>query len=143
MVDFRWSDAWILFAAGLASSRSERAGMATLAEVIGAADAVQHAIATREELSGALARLSRARHLAVEGETVRLLPSGQALFAEASRAGRGLDVQQEALGRLLDARRWVPIEDPDTGSEADAAFLPEEAYDEAVRRYHASLKRRR
>ena len=51
---FLWSDAWLLQAVALAA----RQAPATLAEVIGAADAVQHALLTDDELHGGLVRLT-------------------------------------------------------------------------------------
>src|SRR5690348_3409317 len=54
MPQFLWSDAWLLQAIVLASG----AGPATLAQVIGAADAVNHALLTSDELHGGLLRLT-------------------------------------------------------------------------------------
>jgi hypothetical protein len=53
---FLWSDAWLLQAIAVAS----RHRRATLAEVLAAADSVNHALPTDEELHGALLRLTTA-----------------------------------------------------------------------------------
>ncbi len=52
---YLWSDAWLFQAIGMASQR----GPATLAEVLAAADDVNHALPTDEELHGALVRLTQ------------------------------------------------------------------------------------
>lgn len=50
--DFRWSDAWLLLAVGGVGE-----GPAALAQVLAVADAIQHAILSRQELNGGIARL--------------------------------------------------------------------------------------
>ncbi len=54
MTQFLWSDAWLFQSIALAS----QSGPATLSQIIGAADAVNHALPTADELHGALARLT-------------------------------------------------------------------------------------
>ena len=54
-IRFRWSDAWLLLAVGLAANT----GSTTLAAVIAAADNIQHAIMTKSELDGGVERLAR------------------------------------------------------------------------------------
>jgi hypothetical protein len=51
---FLWSDAWLLQAIAIASQQ----GPASLADVIAAADAVNHALPTSDELHGGLLRLT-------------------------------------------------------------------------------------
>ena len=53
MTQWTWNDAWILTATSLVHKR----GGATLAEIIGAADVLSHAIPTAGELSRAFSRL--------------------------------------------------------------------------------------
>ncbi len=53
MSQWAWNDAWILTATSLVHKR----GGATLAEIIGAADVLSHAIPTAGELSRAFSRL--------------------------------------------------------------------------------------
>jgi hypothetical protein len=56
---FLWSDAWILTAVAVAS----REKPAELWQVLAAADALDHSLPLDEELHGAFARLTAARHV--------------------------------------------------------------------------------
>jgi hypothetical protein len=53
---FLWSDGWLLQAIAIASRQK---GSASLSEVIEAADSVNHALPTSNELHGGLVRLTR------------------------------------------------------------------------------------
>src|SRR5215210_1519515 len=73
---FLWSDAWLLLAIGYSNEK----GASSLARVIGAADAIQHAVLTREEVDGGLFRLGTAGYVTVRGEKVRLTQQGRAIL---------------------------------------------------------------
>ena len=76
-IPFRWSDAWLL----LAVVWSTRGGQssASLDEVIGAGDAIDHAIFNFEELDGGIARLGAGNLIVVDGGTFHLSSDGKSL----------------------------------------------------------------
>ena len=131
---FRWSDAWLLLAADLAVTGS---GPAALARVIGAADAIQHAILTKEELDGGLGRLGRAGYLRFDSAGVRLTGAGRALVRRAERAGRTYAAQQEALERLIGAPPWTAHYDARDARGSEPEVLTQAEYDAAVRDYYS------
>lgn len=130
------SDAWLLMAAGLA----DRVGRLTLDQVIGAADAVQHAVPTREELNGAIGRLSRAGHVKWSSRGLRLTPAGRELFARSEREKRDtLRTQQQALERLLGVTSWSPRAEPRPAAGEEREVIGEQEYRQAVREYRRAL----
>ena len=137
--EFRWADAWLLLAAGLAHS----AGRDTLAHVIGAADAIQHTIPTKAELDGGISRLRRAGYLEFSPDGVRPTEAGRTVLAQAERAGRQLLRQQDAVERLLGARAWAPGYDPLAARGGEPELLTAEEYDAAVRGYFRTVGHRR
>jgi hypothetical protein len=129
---FRSSDAWILFAIKLAAD----AGLTGLSGVIAAADAVQHAIVTKEELDGGLGRLSRAALIVLMPDRVDLTQAGNSLLARAARPGAVLLERQRAGELALGARPWQPGERPaDARLPGEPEMLTLAEYQGAVRRY--------
>src|SRR5512145_3214525 len=114
-VEFRWSDAWLLLAIGYAAEHAD----GTLADVIGIADGIQHAIPLREELNGAIGRLSRAGYAAYDGARLGPTEAGRALLARAAAPGRPVLAVQDALARLLDARPWSAETDPSRAGDCE------------------------
>jgi hypothetical protein len=104
-IHFLWSDAWLLTAVFYARRAD---GIATLAEIVGYGDAVNHAIFNPEELESGLARLVSAGLLREVGED--FVPSGDALnwydeFVESHWSNmRSMD----ALRDKLRAEHWKP-----------------------------------
>jgi len=102
-VTYLWSDAWLLQAVALASRKQP----APLSEILGAADAVNHAMPTDDELHGALVRLTTGGFVEeIDGQfqlTARV-PSAvaNALVQGSWTAGR------DAASVFLDAERWTP-----------------------------------
>jgi hypothetical protein len=95
-----WADAWLLIATGLAS----RTGRATLAAVIGGADAIQHAIPAFDEVDGGLARLSAAGLLRRDGDAFCLTAQGLGLV---DLLGPGSWLRkQDAVAEVLGAVPW-------------------------------------
>jgi hypothetical protein len=107
-IAFRWSDAWLLLAVGIAA----REAPASLASVIKVADGLQHAVPVKEEVDGALSRLSRAGLLAYSDAAVRLLPAGRALISTAQQSTRVHEEQQHALEIALNASPWEQARRP-------------------------------
>jgi hypothetical protein len=99
---FLWSDAWILQAVAVAS----RSGAAPLADVIAAADAVNHALPMHDELHGALCRLTRGGFVKEVSEGFAIGPNvapeiGQAIATVNAFEG------QKAASDLLAAEPWT------------------------------------
>ena len=107
---YLWSDAWLLQSIVLASGD----GPATLAQVIGAADAVNHALLTADELHGGLARLTTGGFVVETNgrfaETA-LVPAVTATQIRTSGLQRG----RQIASKFLDAEEWTPernVRDP-------------------------------
>ena len=73
MKQWAWNDAWIL----TASSLVQKKGGATLAEIIGAADVINHAIPTAGQLSRAFSRLVDCGIVQVENDRYLLVRKRQ------------------------------------------------------------------
>jgi hypothetical protein len=71
-IPFQWSDAWLLHAVVLAAAE----GDAALDAVIGAADMVNKAMLTFDELDGGIARLEAAGFLSIVAGRFRLSETG-------------------------------------------------------------------
>ncbi len=120
------SDAW--FAAAVASC----GGRASLKEVIGAGDAINHAIFMRSEIEQAVRRLAGAGLLEAQpGPTFELTQEGAALLAR--RTG-GMIGQTNSVMKLL---REIPVP-----RLADTWSLDDDQVDEAYRAYIKSTHRR-
>src|SRR5687767_13486263 len=70
-IPFVWSDAWLLHAILVAAKEDE----ATLEDVIGAADFLNHAILTFDEIDGGVARLSRAGLITAQNARFQVMPA--------------------------------------------------------------------
>jgi len=102
-VTYLWSDAWLLQAIAVASGQKP----ALLSEILGAADAVNHAMPTDDELHGALVRLTAGGFVEEIDEQFQLtarVPStvANALVQSSWAAGR------HAASVFLDAEQWTP-----------------------------------
>ena len=107
---YLWSDAWLLQAIGLAAG--QRA--ATLSEILGAADGVNHALPTDDELHGALVRLTAGGHIEEVEDRFRLTARVPAEVKEALTMG-GWKRGRDAASRYLRAEEWTPqtnVRDP-------------------------------
>lgn len=99
---FLWSDAWLLQAIALASS----SGPATLAQIIGAADAVNHALLTSDELHGGFVRLTSGGFVAESDARfaiTELVPATIVAQIRASGWQRGRRIATE----FLHAEEWT------------------------------------
>jgi hypothetical protein len=107
---YLWSDAWILQAIAIAS----HAAPARLSEILGAADAVNHALPTDDELHGAFARLTEGGFIA-EVEDAFQLTGRVPRDVIAAIVGKGWRAGRSAAERFLDAEPWTPqtnVRDP-------------------------------
>jgi hypothetical protein len=131
---FLWSDAWLFQAIALAS----RQGPASLGAILGAADAVNHALPTDDEWHGALSRLTAEGMVQeVDGRfqlTAKVPPTVvDAIAVDSWSAGR------DAAAAFLGAEPWSP--ERNTGDPRNAvtyAGLTVERLREAEREYRRS-----
>ena len=100
---FLWSDAWLLQAIALASRKEP----ATLADLLAAADAVNHALPTSEELHGALSRLGVGGFVEKVDDRFRLTSRVPAEIRNAMSEGGWLR-GRDAASALLEAEAWSP-----------------------------------
>jgi hypothetical protein len=129
---FLWSDVWVLQAVIAASSQASPSPLDTL---IATADAINHAVLTREELNGALGRLSRAGYIAASAAgAVELTPAGLALVRAAAWP-RTWHAQGEALARELGATPWSAASDPAAAGEGEPELITLDVYEAAVASY--------
>ena len=106
--DMLWSDAWLL----LACIYAAREKPASLEDVIAAADYIQHAIVTFEEMEGDLARLTAKGLLTVSDHG--LAPGDKALvfYRSTTKLGRKVDEAEEDLRKFIGARPSSPEQRP-------------------------------
>jgi hypothetical protein len=138
MTEFRWSDAWLLYATGLAAASEP----ASLPRVIFYADAIEHAVITWEELDGGASRLLAAGYIDIKRGRLSLTHQGNQLFASTSA---GLRTHSECLAALqarLGAPSWQPGDDPRLARAKEPIVIPRGDYDEAVSRYQTTSLRK-
>ena len=131
---FLASDAWVLHAIAIAS----RHGPATLADVLAAADACNHALPTEKELHGALFRLTNAGFLIERDEHFELTervsePARTTMLAGESKAGR--DAASALLGG---AQSWT---DAQTSSDPRETVIYPRLTDERIKRADREYRR--
>jgi hypothetical protein len=100
----QWSDAWLLHAIMVAQSGK---AYASLEDIIGAGDFINHAIFSFDELTGGFRRLERAGFIEIDGARCKLT---DAFFVgwKAHAGQRSLEKQSEALRKLIGAPPWRP-----------------------------------
>ena len=129
--DHTWSDAWLLLAAAL----TEEGGSGTLPGLLAAADAIQHAVPTFDEVDGAIGRLCAAGLLKREGNSFRMTPAGHELSARAAGEAKTLGDRERVLGRLIGATAWAPTYRP-----ADSARSSDVPQQVSVSEYEAATR---
>lgn len=120
------SDAWVLVS--LAGTSPDNT--CALAEVIARADAMEHAVLTEGEFTGAIANLVAAGLAAADAAADRywLTEAGRALYEQRTQRGRWSESVPRGLREL--------------GRPAGApASLPAGAFDRAVAEYQAAAER--
>ena len=128
---FLWSDAWLLLAVDMAGNEP-----VSLGAVLGAGDAINHAVFTHEELSGAINRLGRAGYLTfVEPNSLTITSTGTALLRNATGENQAWRARQKRLEELLGIDTPLPLPNPHHANDGEKWSLPQSAYDEAVRHY--------
>ena len=123
------SDSWLLVAIAAAGGRHR----ATLVEVVGVADMINHAIMNVDEIEGGIRRLEGAGLVTVEHHDVGLTGTGRDLVATSQHAS-GYVAQMAAMDALL---AELPVGVPTTYS------LPEEVYRAVIDAYIGRHRRER
>lgn len=105
-------DAWIFLALGMAGKLS---GTASMAGLLSMADALNHAVPTRDQVETSVSRLIAAGLVGAHGEELWLTEAGAAQF-DAAMAGVGTTDAMVALGR-----RWAETHFPPPSPRAWSA----------------------
>jgi len=126
---FLWSDAWLFLAIGYSNDK----GASSLARVIGAADAIQHAVLTWEEVDGGLFRLGMAGYVSVRDEKVNLTEQGRAIL-EGLREKTVLKRQDE-LSIAIGAPPWSGHDPASARSHDQPQIIGQQTYQAAVSQY--------
>jgi hypothetical protein len=123
------SDAWVL----LAIIYAHRSGPATLDKIIGAGDAINHAIFLPYELEGGLARLTVNGYVTERDGT--FAPTDKALsYAASPRRGRAM------LKELNDVQRMLASRSTEPPNGLKYPGFSEAAYDAAIDTYRYSIR---
>ena len=129
-----WSDAWLL----LATIYAAREKPASLEYIIAAADFIQHAIVTFEEMEGALARLTANGFLHFsDGE---FTPTEKTLtyYHSIAKPRRKVHVEEKDIERFLGAQTWGADQKPqDANVGVSFQALTRASFDAAVNSYLA------
>jgi hypothetical protein len=131
MTQWAWNDAWILTATSLVHKK----GGAALAEIVGAADVINHAIPTAGELSRAFSRFVDCGLVQVKNDRYLLTRTRQRAIKEAVAGKGGLFSKVDNCLKWLKRADLEPVQSTTvTVSESDV----QAAYES----YCASLKGR-
>ena len=127
-----WSDAWIL----LATIYAAREQLAPLKDVIGAADGIQHAIVTFEEMEGALERLTAGGYLIYSDG--KLMPTDTTLdfYRTTTNPRRPISNEEADMEKFIGATPWSAESHPKSAN-AGVSFpeLSRAQFDAAVESY--------
>jgi hypothetical protein len=131
-VVFLASDAWLLLAILYAGG----AEAASLRAIIAAADFINHAILSYEELAGGLERLARAGAIRRQGEDIRPSPAVRAYYEKVSRPQGRVHKDLELISGYLRAGSPAgPADHRDFAGLVDRA-----AFERAVEDYLNSVR---
>ena len=135
-MEYLWSDAWLLQSIVLASGT----GPATLAQIIGAADAVNHALLTDDELHGGLVRLTSGGFVAETEARFAVTGLVPATTVNEIRTS-GWQKSRRLASEFLQAEEWTPernVRDPRNAVRYES--LTPERIHEAEREYRRHLQ---
>lgn len=136
-IGFLPPDAWVL----LAILYAGRARAASLREIIAAADFINHAILTYEELAGGLARLSRAGTIRRQGETgFQPSPAVRAYYEKNTGPKGRVQQDLELISSYIGAGPWRAGKDPrNAAQENSVRYIDRDAFERAVASYLNSV----
>jgi hypothetical protein len=128
--EWSFNDGWILMSVYLTHGENG----ATLQELIGAADAMNHAIPTTGELSRSLTRLAQGGILSQAGDRLRIAESYLPLIATANQAKGGLFSMPDKGTKWLSQTTFEVI-------ETACITITEEQSSEACEKYLQLLRK--
>jgi hypothetical protein len=127
-VTWSWTDAWLLTAAYVTNENR-----VTLTALIGAGDALNHAIFTDVELEQGLAKLSAAGLAQWDGNVITLTEKALHLCGEAVESTQYI---REAMSKIDEELRLVDL----TAADLTPIELDTDAVDAAIAAYHARAR---
>jgi hypothetical protein len=130
MTQWTWNDAWIL----IAISFVHKKGGATLAEIIVAADVINHAIPTAGELSSAFSRLVTCGIVQVNNDRYLLARNWQRVVKKAVEGKGGL------FSKVDKCLKWLKRADPKL-AQSTTVTVSDSDFRAAFESY-ASMKKR-
>ena len=142
--EFTWSDAWLLHAVAVAGGTGSGA---SLTDIIGSGDGINHALFTAEELRRGFGKLTAAGYVAERGALFFLEGPAIDTWRHASEH-RSLIKQREVLERFLDAAPYPAghpgFEDPawPYPSLTDARIHAAEREYQERHKHHGRTRRR-
>lgn len=128
--DYQWSDAWFLLAVSYLSPQGEPV---SLSAVIGAADYINHAILTIEEIKSATYKLTRDQWIQYEAGEFSATETMIEKFAHLP--GKSPMSQMEIVEAWLDAAEFDGDYDPNILTSPDFAAITGEMVDLATAEY--------
>ena len=128
-MNWSWADAWVLTAAYFTQENP-----VSLRALIGAGDAINHAIFTDDELDSGLTRLNAAGLAQLEGEAIVLTDAAMRLCKDAVET---TPYMLEAMKAVEAALRKIDL----TGKEMDPVVVPKPAVVAAIEQYHKDFAR--
>src|SRR4051812_23670878 len=105
---FTWSDAWLL----LAISFTSQSKPASLQDIIGAGDAINHAIFTDAELRRGLAKLIAAGYVGQQDQCYFVRGDAADFCRSKVKKARRLSRQRELVEKFLHATPWSRRKNP-------------------------------
>jgi hypothetical protein len=129
-----WADIWVLQSIYLAPSDD---AMPELKDILGFADAVNHAVVTFEEINNALYRLGRKGLLNIEAEKYILTDQAHELINNYSK--QSYLKQRESICKKLGVEGWSKDYDPNV-LETPSIFISRDEYENAVNSYQSELR---
>jgi hypothetical protein len=121
-VDFDDHDAWIFWAIPVSEEGTDLRG------IIGAADAINHAIPSREQIESSINRGLQAGLLEKCGECLRFAPTHRKEVREACSVSRAWSRQWDSILAYLASKEWRVVDNVEYR-------LPEHIYKDAVDEY--------
>jgi hypothetical protein len=139
-IPFASSDAWLLHAILIAAKSGEGA----LEDIVAAADMINHAMLTFDEIDGGLARLSRAGLVLCQGKKVRVAADASKIYAGVAKLSipKATETLRVRLGIPKGAAPFKPTpRDPNWRS---GAFSPADlaAAEKAYRKTFAAARKK-
>jgi len=127
-----WTDAWLLLAIRFAAGDDMNASLASTFQL---ADAIEHAMPTKDEMDGAIGRLSRAEYIQYANGTVAILEAGRILVERSAHGARNVRDQQQAIERELNAMPWSEQYHPSSARAGEAEFISSGEWDRLMAPY--------